>query len=151
MRRTSPNDQDTSRHFNAGIRTPERVFRVNALGRSLERRVRPAKEKTDDCELGSYIGCTVDNDAPKPPPDHLAVYRSRAGRSLKNDSAAGPSLPHLIKQSKAMRKKKNKASKRVHFQSLPLINPNAAGIDVGILPYGIGTLIVVAECQRSLY
>src|SRR5262252_9176310 len=30
-----------------------------------------------------------------------------------------------------MRKKKNKASKRVHFQSLPLINPNAAGIDVG--------------------
>jgi hypothetical protein len=30
-----------------------------------------------------------------------------------------------------MRKKKNKASKRVHFQSLPLIHPNAAGIDVG--------------------
>jgi transposase len=30
-----------------------------------------------------------------------------------------------------MRQKKNKASKRVHFQSLPLINPNAAGIDVG--------------------
>jgi len=30
-----------------------------------------------------------------------------------------------------MRKKKKKASKRVHFQSLPLINPNAAGIDVG--------------------
>jgi hypothetical protein len=30
-----------------------------------------------------------------------------------------------------MRKKKNNASKRVHFQSLPLINPNAAGIDVG--------------------
>jgi hypothetical protein len=27
--------------------------------------------------------------------------------SLVNDSAAGPSLPHLIKQSKAMRKKKN--------------------------------------------
>jgi hypothetical protein len=51
--------------------------------------------------------------------------------SLVNDSAAGPSLPHLIKQSKAMRKKKNKASKRVHFQSLPLINPNAAGSDVG--------------------
>src|ERR1700751_5831203 len=36
-----------------------------------------------------------------------------------------------MKQSKAMRKRKNKASKRVHFQSLPLINPNAAGIDVG--------------------
>ena len=30
-----------------------------------------------------------------------------------------------------MRKKKNNASKRVHFQSLPLIHPNAAGIDVG--------------------
>ena len=30
-----------------------------------------------------------------------------------------------------MRKKKNNASKRIHFQSLPLINPNAAGIDVG--------------------
>jgi hypothetical protein len=26
-----------------------------------------------------------------------------------------------------MRKKQNKASKRVHFQNLPLINPNAAG------------------------
>jgi hypothetical protein len=36
-----------------------------------------------------------------------------------------------MKQSKAMRKKKNKATKRIHFQSLPLINPNAAGIDVG--------------------
>src|ERR1700751_3493671 len=36
-----------------------------------------------------------------------------------------------MKQSKAMRKRKNKASKRVHFQSLPLTNPNAAGIDVG--------------------
>jgi transposase len=30
-----------------------------------------------------------------------------------------------------MRKKKNSASKRVHFQSLPLIHPNAAGIDIG--------------------
>jgi transposase len=30
-----------------------------------------------------------------------------------------------------MRKKKNKANKRIHLQSLPLINPNAAGIDVG--------------------
>ncbi|MBV8135092.1 MAG: transposase, partial [Deltaproteobacteria bacterium] len=27
--------------------------------------------------------------------------------------------------------KKNKATKKVHFASLPLINPNAAGIDVG--------------------
>jgi hypothetical protein len=30
-----------------------------------------------------------------------------------------------------MRKKKNNASKRVLLQSLPLIHPNAAGIDVG--------------------
>src|SRR6516162_5237701 len=36
-----------------------------------------------------------------------------------------------MKQSKAMRKKKKNAGKRVHFQNLPLINPNAAGIDVG--------------------
>ena len=30
-----------------------------------------------------------------------------------------------------MRKKKSKATKKVHFQGLPLIHPNAAGIDVG--------------------
>ena len=30
-----------------------------------------------------------------------------------------------------MRRKKNKATKKVHFESLPLIHPNAAGIDVG--------------------
>src|SRR5215468_412580 len=36
-----------------------------------------------------------------------------------------------MKQSKAMRKKKSKATKKVHFQGLPLIHPNAAGIDVG--------------------
>ena len=30
-----------------------------------------------------------------------------------------------------MRKKKNKAIKKVQFESLPLIHPNAAGIDVG--------------------
>src|SRR6516165_2289403 len=36
-----------------------------------------------------------------------------------------------MKQSKAMRKKKSKATKKVHFQGLALIHPNAAGIDVG--------------------
>src|SRR5215510_16006063 len=36
-----------------------------------------------------------------------------------------------MKQSKAMRKKKSKATKKVHFQGLPLIHPNAAGVDVG--------------------
>jgi transposase len=30
-----------------------------------------------------------------------------------------------------MRRKKHKATKKVHFKSLPLIHPNAAGIDVG--------------------
>jgi hypothetical protein len=30
-----------------------------------------------------------------------------------------------------MRKKKNKTTKKAHFESLPLIHPNAAGIDVG--------------------
>jgi hypothetical protein len=30
-----------------------------------------------------------------------------------------------------MRRKKNKATKKVRFESLPLIHPNAAGIDVG--------------------
>jgi transposase len=30
-----------------------------------------------------------------------------------------------------MRRKKNKATKKVHFESLPLIHPHAAGIDVG--------------------
>jgi len=30
-----------------------------------------------------------------------------------------------------MRRKKNKATKKAHFESLPLIHPNAAGIDVG--------------------
>ena len=30
-----------------------------------------------------------------------------------------------------MRRKKNNATKIVHFESLPLIHPNAAGIDVG--------------------
>jgi transposase len=30
-----------------------------------------------------------------------------------------------------MRRKKSKATKKVHFESLPLIHPNAAGIDVG--------------------
>jgi transposase len=36
-----------------------------------------------------------------------------------------------MKQSKVMRKRKSKATKKVHFQGLPLIHPNAAGIDVG--------------------
>src|SRR6516162_8857512 len=40
-------------------------------------------------------------------------------------------MRHLLKQSKARRRKKNKAIKKVHFESLPLIHPNAAGIDVG--------------------
>src|SRR5262252_1207977 len=44
-----------------------------------------------------------------------------------------------------MRKKKNKASKRVHFQSLPLINPNAAGIDVGAKEH-----VVAVPCDRDL-
>ena len=44
-----------------------------------------------------------------------------------------------------MRKKKNKASKRVHFQRLPLINPNAAGIDVGAKEH-----VVAVPCNRDL-
>ena len=43
-----------------------------------------------------------------------------------------------------MRKKQNKASKRVHFQSLPLINPNAAGIDVGAKEH-----VVAVPCDRD--
>src|SRR6516165_10979341 len=50
----------------------------------------------------------------------------------------------LNKQSKAMGKKKNKASKRVHFQSLPLINPNVAGIDVGAKEH-----VVAVPCDRD--
>jgi transposase len=44
-----------------------------------------------------------------------------------------------------MRKKQNKTSKRVHFQSLPLINPNAAGIDVGAKEH-----VVAVPCDRDL-
>ena len=43
-----------------------------------------------------------------------------------------------------MRKKKNKASKRAHFQSLPLIHPNAAGIDVGAKEH-----VVAVPCDRD--
>jgi hypothetical protein len=43
-----------------------------------------------------------------------------------------------------MRKKKNKASKRAHFQSLPLIHPNAAGIDVGAKED-----VVAVPCDRD--
>jgi len=43
-----------------------------------------------------------------------------------------------------MRKKKNKASKRAHFQSLPLIHPNAAGIDVGVKEH-----VVAVPCDRD--
>jgi transposase len=49
-----------------------------------------------------------------------------------------------MEQSQAMRKKKNNASKRVHFQSLPLINPNAAGIDVGAKEH-----VVAVPCDRD--
>src|SRR6516162_2004931 len=45
-----------------------------------------------------------------------------------------------------MRKKKNKASsKTVHFQSLPVINPDAAGIDVGAKEH-----VVAVPCDRDL-
>jgi len=49
-----------------------------------------------------------------------------------------------MKQSKAMRKKKNNASKRVHFQNLLLINPSAAGIDVGAKEH-----VVAVPCDRD--
>src|ERR1700741_1635908 len=43
-----------------------------------------------------------------------------------------------------MRRKKNKATKKVHFESLPLIPPNAAGIDVGAKEH-----VVAVPCDRD--
>jgi Transposase len=53
------------------------------------------------------------------------------GESSKPIPLPGRACPIFLKQSKAMRRKKNKATKKVHFESLPLIHPNAAEIDVG--------------------
>ena len=43
-----------------------------------------------------------------------------------------------------MRRKKNKASKSVNLQVLPLIHPNAAGIDVGAKEH-----VVAVPCDRD--
>src|SRR5215475_15694109 len=43
-----------------------------------------------------------------------------------------------------MRKKKNKASTEAPFQGLPLINPNADGIDVGAKEH-----VVAVPCDRD--
>jgi hypothetical protein len=43
-----------------------------------------------------------------------------------------------------MRRKKSKASKSVSLQSLPMINPDAAGIDVGAKEH-----VVAVPCDRD--
>lgn len=43
-----------------------------------------------------------------------------------------------------MRRKKNKANKSVNLQILPVVNPNAAGIDVGAKEH-----LVAVPCDRD--
>jgi transposase len=79
----------------------------------------------------------------------VAAWRGKEGgstplESLINRFRRRAEPAPLIKQSQAMRKKKNKASKRAHFQSLPLIHPNAAGIDVGAKEH-----VVAVPCDRD--
>ena len=79
----------------------------------------------------------------------VAAWRGKEGgstplESLINRFRRRAEPAPLIKQSQVMRRKKNKASKRAHFQSLPLIHPNAAGIDVGAKEH-----VVAVPCDRD--
>jgi hypothetical protein len=62
---------------------------------------------------------------------------------LVNQSAPGPSLPHFH-QEQAMRRKKKNANKSINLQVLPLVHPNAAGIDVGAKEH-----VVAVPCDRD--
>jgi hypothetical protein len=63
-----------------------------------------------------------------------------------------PGVSPFIEAIISYAQKRNKASKRAPFRSLPLIHPNAAGIDVGAkghLGSGAPLIEILSRCEPS--